>query len=86
MDGYNEPVQLQAALTVHDDRIHVDYEGTSVKSGPSSRVSRELATSSSGVARPAFASAISLFFKSLNKLMNRSPLAEWMVLHETVGV
>ena len=29
MDGYDEPVTLRAALTVGDDRIHVDYAGTS---------------------------------------------------------
>jgi N-methylhydantoinase B len=29
MDGYTEPVTLAAALTVHDDTIHVDYTGTS---------------------------------------------------------
>ena len=29
MDGYDEPVRLQAALTVNDDTIHVDYTGTS---------------------------------------------------------
>ena len=29
MDGYDEPVKLQAALTVSDDHIHVDYTGTS---------------------------------------------------------
>ena len=29
MDGYNEPVTLQAALTVSEDNIHVDYTGTS---------------------------------------------------------
>ncbi|MCH9673249.1 MAG: hydantoinase B/oxoprolinase family protein [Gammaproteobacteria bacterium] len=29
MDGYDGPVTLQAALTVNDDTIHVDYEGTS---------------------------------------------------------
>ncbi len=29
IDGYDEPVRLQAALTVSDDNIHVDYAGTS---------------------------------------------------------
>jgi N-methylhydantoinase B len=29
MDGYDEPVTLVAALTVADEHIHVDYEGTS---------------------------------------------------------
>lgn len=29
MDGYDQPVTLQAALTVKEDHIHVDYEGTS---------------------------------------------------------
>ena len=29
MDGYEQPVTLQAALTVSDDHIHVDYTGTS---------------------------------------------------------
>ena len=28
-DGYEAPVTLQAAMTVHDDRIEVDYAGTS---------------------------------------------------------
>ena len=29
MDGYDQPVTLQAALTVTEDHIHVDYAGTS---------------------------------------------------------
>jgi len=29
MDGYGQPVTLQAALTVNEDNIHVDYTGTS---------------------------------------------------------
>lgn len=29
MDGYTEPVTLSAALTVGEDSIHVDYDGTS---------------------------------------------------------
>ncbi len=29
MDGYDQPVTLQAALTVGDEHIHVDYTGTS---------------------------------------------------------
>ncbi len=29
MDGYERPITLQAAVTVTDDEIHVDYEGTS---------------------------------------------------------
>lgn len=29
MDGYNSPIRLQAALTVSNDHIHVDYTGTS---------------------------------------------------------
>ena len=29
MDGYDEPVRLQARMTVNDGNIHVDYEGTS---------------------------------------------------------
>lgn len=29
MDGYDQPVTLQAALTVKEDHIHVDYAGTS---------------------------------------------------------
>jgi N-methylhydantoinase B len=28
-DGYDEPLTLRAAMTVHDDRIEVDYAGTS---------------------------------------------------------
>ena len=33
MDGYDAPVVLHAALTVEDERIHVDYTGTSPASG-----------------------------------------------------
>ena len=33
MDGYDAPVLLRAALTVEDERIHVDYTGTSPASG-----------------------------------------------------
>ena len=33
MDGYDAPVLLRAALTVEDERIHVDYAGTSPASG-----------------------------------------------------
>ena len=33
MDGYDRPVVLHAALTVEDERIHVDYAGTSPASG-----------------------------------------------------
>jgi len=29
MDGYDKPLTLNAALTISDDGIHVDYEGTS---------------------------------------------------------
>jgi len=29
VDGYDKPVRLQAALTVSDDHIHVDYTGSS---------------------------------------------------------
>ena len=29
IDGYDEPVTLKAALTIADNRIHVDYDGTS---------------------------------------------------------
>ena len=29
MDGYDEPVTLRATLTVAEDNVHVDYEGTS---------------------------------------------------------
>lgn len=32
-DGYEAPVTLHAAMTVHDDRIEVDYAGTSGLSG-----------------------------------------------------
>ena len=33
MDGYDAPVVLRAALNVEDERIHVDYTGTSPASG-----------------------------------------------------
>lgn len=33
MDGYESPVTLSAAMTVSDDNIHVDYEGTSPAAG-----------------------------------------------------
>ena len=33
LDGYHQPVTLQAALTIGDDEIHVDYSGTSPASG-----------------------------------------------------
>ena len=33
MDGYDTPVLLRAALNVEDERIHVDYTGTSPASG-----------------------------------------------------
>ncbi|MBF0277078.1 MAG: hydantoinase B/oxoprolinase family protein [SAR324 cluster bacterium] len=29
MDGYDRPIKLQAAMTVSDDQIHIDYSGTS---------------------------------------------------------
>ena len=32
LDGYDAPVTLQAALTISDDGIHVDYTGTSAQS------------------------------------------------------
>ena len=33
MDGYDKPLTLSAALTVSDDGIHVDFDGTSPASG-----------------------------------------------------
>jgi len=33
MDGYDKPLTLNAALTISDDGIHVDYAGTSPASG-----------------------------------------------------
>jgi len=33
MDGYDKPLLLNAALTISDDGIHVDYDGTSPASG-----------------------------------------------------
>src|ERR1700736_2914351 len=33
MDGYDKPLTLEAALTISDDGIHVDYDGTSAASG-----------------------------------------------------
>src|SRR5215469_14735892 len=33
MDGYDKPLLLNAALTISDDGIHVDFEGTSPASG-----------------------------------------------------
>jgi N-methylhydantoinase B len=33
MDGYDKPLLLNAALTISDDGVHVDYDGTSAASG-----------------------------------------------------
>jgi N-methylhydantoinase B len=33
MDGYDKPLLLNAALTISDDGVHVDYNGTSAASG-----------------------------------------------------
>jgi N-methylhydantoinase B len=33
MDGYDKPLLLNAALTISDDGVHVDYDGTSPASG-----------------------------------------------------
>ena len=32
LDGYDAPVQLEAALSIHDDGVHVDFAGTSAPS------------------------------------------------------
>jgi N-methylhydantoinase B len=33
MDGYDKPLLLNAALTISDDGVHIDYDGTSAASG-----------------------------------------------------